>query len=92
MPKSELKLKAAIRGLFLNSQSAYLRTKFLSRRSIAWFFLNKSVGFRGGLSPSKKIVFIYFNVSSLRKMKVAFYFMLEVLFDLEVFWLCRKTA
>ena len=31
----------------------------------------------GGLSPSKKVVFIYFNESSLKMIKNAFYFMLK---------------
>ena len=38
-----------------------------------------------GISPSKKNCFIYFNVSPLRMMKNAFYFILKTLFVLKVF-------
>ena len=38
-----------------------------------------------GLSPSKKVVFIYVNESSLKMMKNDFYLMLKALFVLEIF-------
>ena len=41
--------------------------------------------FKVGLSPSKKFAFIYFNESPLKMMENAFYFMLKVLFVLEIF-------
>ena len=37
------------------------------------------------LSPSKKVAFISFNESPLKTMKNAYYFMLKVVFVLEVF-------
>ena len=37
-----------------------------------------------GLSPSKKVYFIYFNESPLKMMKNAFYFMLKALFVLKI--------
>ena len=46
-----------------------------------------------GLSPSKKVYFIYFNESPLKMMKNAFYFMLKALFVLKILkhlsWLFR---
>ena len=41
--------------------------------------------FRFGLSPSKKFVFIHFNESPLKLMKIAFYFMLKALFVFGIF-------
>ena len=43
-----------------------------------------------GLSPSKKVVFIFFNKSSLKMMKNAFYFMLKALFVLVIFTLLSR--
>ena len=37
-----------------------------------------------GLSPSKKVCFIYFNESPLKMMKNAFHFMLKALFVLKI--------
>ena len=42
--------------------------------------------FEVGLSPFKKKIFIYFNVSPLKVMKNVFYFMLKVLFVLKIFF------
>ena len=46
-----------------------------------------------GLSPSKKVCFIYFNESPLKMMKNAFHFMLKALFVLKILkylsWLFR---
>ena len=48
--------------------------------------LTRSCGiFKVGFSPSKKIVFIYFNENPLKVKKNAFYFMLKALFVLEIF-------
>ena len=43
-----------------------------------------------GLSPSKKVAFIFFNKSSLKMMKNAFYFMLKALFVLVIFTLLSR--
>ena len=47
--------------------------------------LSDRVLLRVGLSPSKKVVFIWFNESSIKTLKNAFYFMLKALFILEIF-------
>ena len=51
---------------------------------------------KGGLSKKKinfkKIIFIYFNESPLKMMKNAFYFMIKVLFVLDIFILLSETA
>ena len=58
-------------------------------------FDQKGLGIKVGLSPFKKIVFIYFNESPLKMMKNAFYFMLKAIFIFEMFtflcWLYMKT-
>ena len=41
--------------------------------------------FKVGLSPSKNILFYFFNESSLKMMKNAFYFILKALFVLKIF-------
>ena len=44
------------------------------------------------LSPSKKIIFIYFNDSPLKIIKKAFYFILKALFVfILTFWACRQN-
>ena len=48
-------------------------------------FDEKGLRIKVGLPPSKNIIFIYFNESSLRMMKNAFYFMLQAPFILEIF-------
>ena len=45
----------------------------------------RNIDFKVGLSPSKKIVFIYFNESPLKMMKNVFYFVLKALFIPKMF-------
>ena len=59
--------------------------------------LIKNIILKLGPSPSKKIAFTCFNKKPVKKMKIAFYFMLIVLFVLKIFrflswhfWSCKK--
>ena len=47
--------------------------------------------FKVGLSPSKKICFVFFDESPLKMMKNAFYLILKALFVLKIFKFLSKT-
>ena len=66
----------------LSKRNLILQIDFLS---IVNYTMFKFDSFQVGLSPSKKIIFIYLNKSPLKMMKNAFYFMSKGLFVLEIF-------
>ena len=80
----------------------YLFQKFLSSYSLSMESLACSVffsEFKASLSPSKNVVFIFFNESPLKMIKNAILFHVKSSFcssDIYIFvltlWLCRKTA
>ena len=71
----------------MNVRSYCAEYYFLSEIEIATSLNNIGV-LKVGLSPSKKIVLIYSNESSLKVIKDVFYFMLKSLFVLEIFTFC----
>ena len=56
----------------------------LANKEKAFYLVNDSVCIKVGISPSKKIIFIYFNKSLLKILKNAFNFMLKAIFVLEI--------
>ena len=66
------------------SNSTYIYRKQLDFHTSFQISFMKLI-FQVGVSPSKKVVFTFFNESSLKNDTNAFYLMLEVLFVLEIF-------